>query len=378
MATKVYKPKRKISATESEEIKIPASSVDGLSTVATSGSYNDLSNKPTIPDVSGKANLDGGNTFTGKQTLNSPASDGYSINAAGYVKGSWLQAGVKSNYGSGTGMVCVFDGSGWIYYRTPAEILTEAGGVTQVKINGATKSPDSTGLVDLGTISGGGGVYQKVTANSLNIWQLDTGAYQLDIASGSFKLYYKEGSYINIQSGILAVLYVYKNSSNFNRYWSISYTAATNIELIEQSWYGYYSSGSKWYYHTRKANRLISWLSNGETETIGKDENTRQTYIGSLDVDANELRFDLYVGGVLSKQFKETSYTSGSNVCFDFDIGQRNGRVIFTNSRGEQTAYVFNREGKEVEFSENSTTNESSWTFNFDVINMEENTYVNT
>ena len=37
MATKVYKPKRKISETESEEIKIPASSVDGLSTVATSG-----------------------------------------------------------------------------------------------------------------------------------------------------------------------------------------------------------------------------------------------------------------------------------------------------------------------------------------------------
>ena len=69
MATKVYKPKRKISATESEEIKIPASSVDGLSTVATSGSYNDLSNKPTIPDVSGKANLDGGNTFTGDQTV---------------------------------------------------------------------------------------------------------------------------------------------------------------------------------------------------------------------------------------------------------------------------------------------------------------------
>lgn len=59
MATKTYKPKRKISATESEEIKIPASSVDGA--------------------------------------------------------------------------------------------------VTQVKINGTTKSPNSAGLVDLGTISGGGG-----------------------------------------------------------------------------------------------------------------------------------------------------------------------------------------------------------------------------
>lgn len=244
MATKTYKPKRKISATESEEIKIPASSVDGLSTVATSGSYNDLSNKPTIPDVSGKANLTGGNTFTGKQTLNSPASDGYSINAAGYVKGSWLQASAISNKGSNTGKVCVFDNSGWIYYRTPAEILTEAGGakssdiptnyvttdtsqeitgiksfnkktkfsngiqlgdgntlygasdvsnienympqkdgtlavvgdiptkvseltndsgyttnkgtVTQVKINGTTKSPDGAGLVDLGTVGGGG------------------------------------------------------------------------------------------------------------------------------------------------------------------------------------------------------------------------------
>ena len=41
-------------------------------------------------DISGKANLDGGNTFTGKQTLNSPGSDGYSINAAGYVKGCKL------------------------------------------------------------------------------------------------------------------------------------------------------------------------------------------------------------------------------------------------------------------------------------------------
>lgn len=60
MATKVYKPKRKISATESEEIKIPASSVDGLSTVATSGSYNDLINKPTIPTKTSQLTNDSG------------------------------------------------------------------------------------------------------------------------------------------------------------------------------------------------------------------------------------------------------------------------------------------------------------------------------
>ena len=79
-------------------------------------------------DISGKANLSGGNTFTGKQTLNSPGSDGYSINAAGYVKGSWLQASAIANKGANTGKVCVFDNSGWIYYRTPSEILAEAGG----------------------------------------------------------------------------------------------------------------------------------------------------------------------------------------------------------------------------------------------------------
>lgn len=79
-------------------------------------------------DISGKANLAGNNTFTGGQTITG-ANGGYSINASGYIKGSWLQAGVTENKGSNTGKVCVFDGSGWIYYRTPSEILSEASGV---------------------------------------------------------------------------------------------------------------------------------------------------------------------------------------------------------------------------------------------------------
>lgn len=49
-----YTLERKTGAETSEEIQIPASSVSGLANVATSGSYNDLSYKPTIPDVSGK------------------------------------------------------------------------------------------------------------------------------------------------------------------------------------------------------------------------------------------------------------------------------------------------------------------------------------
>ena len=137
----------------------------------------DITTKKYVDDgLAGKANLAGNNTFKGKQTLIDAPEDGYSIDASGYIKGSWLQSDVKSNYGSGTGMVCVFDGRGWIYYRTPAEILTEAGGakasdippavtestvsgwgftkntgtVTDVKMNGTSKV--TNGVADLGTV----------------------------------------------------------------------------------------------------------------------------------------------------------------------------------------------------------------------------------
>lgn len=158
------------SQTASASETLSGSGTINLHKVAKTGSYNDLLNKPTIPtdtgatsvevtgtgnavtaasynatnrkltltkgstfltshqDISGKANLAGNNTFTGGQTITGQTSGGYSVDASGYVRGSWLQSSVKSNKGSGTGMVCVFDSAGWIYYRTPSEILTEAGG----------------------------------------------------------------------------------------------------------------------------------------------------------------------------------------------------------------------------------------------------------
>lgn len=50
------------------------------------GDYNSLTNKPTIPDISGKANLSGGNTFSGTQTFNNGitlANDTAITNASG-------------------------------------------------------------------------------------------------------------------------------------------------------------------------------------------------------------------------------------------------------------------------------------------------------
>ena len=99
---------------------------------------NVCTNVPSVPStatlkpknaLNSKANLRGGNTFTGKQTFTDPpTNNAYSIDASGCVRGSWFQSSTIMHNDSSTGKVCVFDGSGWIFYRTPAEILTEAGG----------------------------------------------------------------------------------------------------------------------------------------------------------------------------------------------------------------------------------------------------------
>lgn len=183
MATKTYKIKRKVSATESEEVKIPASSVDGLSIVATSGSYNDLSNKPTIPsatevvqatgtsatavmsqkattdELAKRARIDEGNTFNGDQFIqNGFVGDTAEICGFDYnnpdapylllTDGSRVH--LDNGYGT-SGQVFTSRGAG----TAPEWATPTKGTVTQVKINGTTKSPNSAGLVDLGTISGG-------------------------------------------------------------------------------------------------------------------------------------------------------------------------------------------------------------------------------
>lgn len=114
-----------------ESNKLSASLVSGLAQVATTGDYNDLLNKPTIPtiDTSNLAKLDTANTFTKGQTITGE-NGGYSINASGSVKGSWLQSGILGHVSSSTEKVCVFNATGTIYYRTPSEILSDAGGAT--------------------------------------------------------------------------------------------------------------------------------------------------------------------------------------------------------------------------------------------------------
>lgn len=119
-----------------------------LAKVATSGSYNDLSDKPTIPaavtvdtalsttstnPVQNKAITTGINAKYTKPSTGIPKSD--------------LAAAVQTSLG-----------------KADTALQTEQykGTVTGVKINGTTKNPDTNGLVDLGTISGGSGGGESV------------------------------------------------------------------------------------------------------------------------------------------------------------------------------------------------------------------------
>lgn len=106
-----------------------------LATVATSGSYNDLSNKPTIPSAVTESTVSGWGFTKNTGTYSKPS---------GGIPKSDLASAVQTSLGKAD---------------TALQSYTEQykGTVTGVKINGSTKSPDSNGLVDLGTIEGGGG-----------------------------------------------------------------------------------------------------------------------------------------------------------------------------------------------------------------------------
>lgn len=63
-----------------------------------------------------------GGTLTGNLAVGSA-----SMETNGYVTGTWLKTTAASALTSAAAKIAVLDGSGWIYYRTPAQILSDIG-----------------------------------------------------------------------------------------------------------------------------------------------------------------------------------------------------------------------------------------------------------
>ena len=67
-----------------------------------------------------------GGTMTGDLIVGGNAK----VQANGYVIGTWLQSTAANHLGSKPPKITVQDSSGWIYHRTPAEILSDIGAAT--------------------------------------------------------------------------------------------------------------------------------------------------------------------------------------------------------------------------------------------------------
>ena len=81
--------------------------------------------KTEIPDVSKYLPLAGGE-LTGSLKIGSAT-----IQTNGYITGTWLQTtSTGTHLTTAATKVAVLDGSGWIYHRTPAELLSDMGGAS--------------------------------------------------------------------------------------------------------------------------------------------------------------------------------------------------------------------------------------------------------
>ena len=79
-------------------------------------SENPVKNKAVLSALDGKMDKSGG-TFTG--------------NVYGkYFCGTWLQSTAAGDLGRTPGKIAVLDDSGWVYYRTPAELLADIGAMS--------------------------------------------------------------------------------------------------------------------------------------------------------------------------------------------------------------------------------------------------------
>ena len=164
-----------------------------LATVATSGSYNDLSDKPTIPDVSDKVDKVSGkglstNDYT---TAEKNKLAGIASGAEVNVQSDWSVTDSTSNAfiknkPTIPSVVTESTVSGWGFTKNTGTYSKPSGGisksdlasavqaslgkadtalqsyteqykgtVTGVKINGEEKSPNASGVIDLGTIESG-------------------------------------------------------------------------------------------------------------------------------------------------------------------------------------------------------------------------------
>lgn len=105
-----------------------------VDTSVSSTSTNPVQNKVIKTELDKKLDKTGG-TLTGNLT-------------GKYITGTWLQTTQTTDLGRAPGKVAVLDDSGWVYYRTPAEIKSDIGAdaVVTTSSNGLMSASDKSKL----------------------------------------------------------------------------------------------------------------------------------------------------------------------------------------------------------------------------------------
>ena len=121
--------------------------LDGIAidTALSSTSTNPVQNKVIKTELDNKLDKTGG-TLTGNLT-------------GKYLTGTWLQTTAATDLGYTPGKVAVLDQSGWVYYRTPAEIKSDIGA-------DAVVTTSSDGLMSASDKSKLDGIAAGATVNS--------------------------------------------------------------------------------------------------------------------------------------------------------------------------------------------------------------------
>lgn len=172
-----------ITDTPTFSLKIGNVTYDGTSNVSANTATQSVSGLMSAAD---KKKLDGIATELGKKLDKTGGT--LTGNLTGkYITGTWLQTTEATDLGSTPEKVAVLDGSGWVYYRTPAEIKSDIGAdaVVTTSSNGLMSASDKS---KLDGIAAGAEVNQKafsnVTVGSTTI-AADSKTDTLTIAAGN-------------------------------------------------------------------------------------------------------------------------------------------------------------------------------------------------
>lgn len=225
---------------------------DSLATVATSGSYNDLTNKPTIPASITESSVSGWGFTKNAGTITGVSVNGTSVATSGVAN---IPAASTSAYGV-TKLSSATNSTSTTEAATPSAVKAAydlansyKGTVTGVKINGSTKSP-SSGTVDIGNVA--------TTVKIDNVSKTPS--------SGTVDLGYINKRYSGITSSsvTLSPNIYYRNTSTSLSSFSFTLGSVSNSSIINEYFIEFTTSSSG---TTVSLPSGIKWM-NGVTPTF--------------------------------------------------------------------------------------------------------------